>query len=145
MIKKNLFLLASILIAALFWIADVAVHYFAYGDPELEFMPSDINELWMRSVIVILMVSGGAFADYRNRIDSHDVYRAMLNASHHILRNFLQKMLLFREAAENSKDFDQDVLAAYDEMIRETVAQLKNLEDIKDPSRKNIEDRYRPK
>ncbi|NNC64218.1 MAG: hypothetical protein HKN84_05500 [Gammaproteobacteria bacterium] len=137
--------MSAILIAALFWLSDSAVHYFAYGEAELEFIPSDVNELWMRSLIVILVVSFGAFADYRKRIDNHDVYSAMLNATHHILRNFLQKMLLFREEAENSKDFDQNVLAAYDEMIRETTAQIRNLEDIREPSRENIEDRYRPR
>jgi hypothetical protein len=144
-IKKHLFLLGSILIAALFWFGDAAIHYFGYGEPELEFIPSDFNELWMRSVIVILLVSFGIFADYRNRIDKHDVYATMLNATHHILRNFLQRMLLFRQEAENSKDFNKNILAAYDQMIRETTAQIKNLEDIKEPNKRNIEDRYRPK
>ena len=86
----------------------------------------------------------GVFADYRNRRENNDVYRAMLNATHHILRNHLQNMLLFREEAEKSNDFDKEVLNEYDQMIDKTVAAIRNLENIQDPSRTNIEDRYLP-
>ena len=57
----------------------------------------------------------------------------------------MQKMQLFRNEAENSKDFDKDVLTLYDQMIDDTVAQIRNLENVQDLSKTNIEKRYRPK
>lgn len=145
MIMKYQFTAISISIAVLFWFSDSLVHYFGYSEQAFEIFPSDFNELWMRCVIVVLIVAFGVFADHRTGLGKADVYRAMLGATNHILRNHLQNMNLFREAAENSKDFDKDVLKQYDEMIDETVAQIRNLENIQEPSKTNIEDRYRPK
>ena len=142
---KYQFTAISISIAVLFWFSDSLVHYFGYSEQAFEIFPSDFNELWMRCVIVVLIVAFGVFADHRTGLGKADVYRAMLGATNHILRNHLQNMNLFREAAENSKDFDKDVLKQYDEMIDETVAQIRNLENIQEPSKTNIEDRYRPK
>lgn len=145
MIKRHLFTIGAITIAVAFWFADSAIHYFVYDEHELEFLPADFNELWMRALIVVLLVSFGAFADYRSSVEKRDVYDAMLDATHHILKNFLQKMLLFRQEAEDSTDFGSDVLEQYDQMISDTQAQIKNLEDIRDPSRRIIEGRYRPR
>ena len=142
---KYRFTVISISIAILFWFSDSLVHYFGYGEQAFEVLPSDLNELWMRCVIVILIVAFGVFADHQTDLEKVDVYRAMLGATNHILRNHLQNMHLFREEAENCIDFDKDVLKQYDQMIDETVAQIRNLENIQEPSKTNIEDRYRPK
>ena len=142
--KKHQFTVISISIALLFWFFDSVIHHFVYGEQGFEVFPSDLNELWMRCVIVVLIVAFGVFADRRTGLEKADVYQAMLGATNHILRNHLQNMNLFREAAENSKDFDKDVLKQYDEMIDETVAKIRNLENIQEPSKTNIEGRYRP-
>jgi len=145
MSTKYRFTAISIAIAILFWFSDSLVHYFGYGEQAFEVLPSDFNELWMRCVIVVLIVAFGVFADYRSSFDKKDVYQAMLSATNHILRNHLQKMLVFREEAENCTSFDRNVLRLYREMVDETVAQLENLENIQEPNKANIEDRYLPK
>jgi hypothetical protein len=99
----------------------------------------------MDVVIVVLIVAFGVFVDYRTGLDNVAVYQAMLSATNHILRNYLQKMIVFREEAENSKDFNNDFLKLYDQMIDETLAQIRNLENIQEPNKTNIEDRYLPK
>ena len=142
--KKHQFTAISISIALLFWFFDSIVHHFVYGEQGFEVLPSDLNELWMRCVIVVLIVAFGVFADRRTGHEKVAVYRAMLGATNHILRNHLQKMLLFRNEAENSKDFDKDVLKLYDQMIHETNAQIRNLDNIQEPNKANIEDRYLP-
>ena len=143
--KKNLFTAISISIAFLFWFFDAIVHYFVYGETAFEVLPSDLNELWMRCVIVVLIVAFGVFADRRTGLEKVDVYLAMLGATNHILRNHLQTMILFRAEAENSKDFDKDVLKQFDQIIDETVERIRNLDNIQEPNKSNIEDRYRPK
>ena len=143
--KKYQFTAITISIAILFWFSDSLIHYFGYGEQAFEVYPSDLNELWMRCVIVVLMVAFGVFVDYRTGLDNVAVYQAMLSATNHILRNYLQKMIVFREEAENSKDFNKDVLKLYDKMIDETLARIRNLENIQEPNKTNIEERYRPK
>jgi len=140
--KKHQFTVISISIALLFWFFDSVIHHFVYGEQGFEVFPSDLNELWMRCVIVVLIVAFGVFADRRTGLEKADVYQAMLGATNHILRNHMQKMLLFCNEAENSKDFDKDVLKLYEQMIDETNAQIRNLDNIQEPNKANIEDRY---
>ena len=141
---KRLFTTISISIALLFWFFDSIVHYFVFSETAFEVLPSDLNELWMRCVIVVLIVAFGVFADRRIGFEKVDVYRAMLGATNHILRNHLQSMLLFRDEAENCKDYDKYVLELYDQVVDETVEQIRNLDNIQEPNKANIEDRYRP-
>ena len=149
--KKHFFLSFSIPFALSYWFFDSTVHFFWYDELEFEIMPSDFNELWMRCIIFILLISFGIFADYHtNKIikknaEKYDVYKAMLSAKHHILNNFLNNMISFRSEAEESKDFNRDILKLYDQVIDDTTAQVKNLENIEEPSKEIIEDRYKPK
>jgi hypothetical protein len=99
----------------------------------------------MRCVIVVLVVAFGVFADHRKGHEKEDVYRAMLSATHHILGNFLQKTVWFRCELEEGKDVNEDVLKLYDQMIKETAAQIRNLENIQELNKATIEDRYLPK
>ena len=51
--------LLSIVLAFAFWLADSCVHYFLYREPTFQLIPQDINELWMRIVIFLLILSLG--------------------------------------------------------------------------------------
>ena len=66
--KKNhyLFLLA-IPLAISYWFLDSFIHYFWYDELKFEIIPTDGNDLWMRSTIVALLVSFGLFADFTSR------------------------------------------------------------------------------
>ena len=142
---KNLSTWIAILAAIVFWFIESAVHYFIFGEPSFEVFPSEVDEIWMRSVIVVLIVTVGVLADRLNKSDRLEVYRGMLGATHHILNNFLQKMMQIRQAAEESEDFDKDVLDLFDQIIDDTTAQIDQLDNISNPSKSAIEDRYLPK
>ena len=142
---KNLSSWIAILAAILFWFFESAVHYFIFGEPTFEVFPSEVDEIWMRSVIVVLIVTVGILADRLNKSDRLDVYRGMLGATHHILNDFLQKMMQIRHEAEQSEDFDKDVLDLFDQIIDDTTAQIEQLDNISNPSKSAIEDRYLPK
>jgi hypothetical protein len=135
--KNHFFLKFSIPLALAYWSFDSVVHYFGYGELEFEIIPSDFNELWMRSVISILLLAFGVFADYHtNKIiekdaEKHDVYMAMLGVTRHILRNFSKNILSLRSDTEDSKAFNLDILKIYDQVMDDTITQIKNLEDIK--------------
>ncbi len=141
--KKYFFLKFSIPLALAYWFFDSIVHYLGYGEFEFEFIPSDFNEFWMRTVIFILLLAFGVFADYHmNKIiekdaEKHDVYMAMLGVTRHILNNFSNKIVLFRSETEDNKAFNIDVLKIFDQVMDDTIAQIKNLEDIKRAQQEN--------
>lgn len=51
--------LLSIILAFAFWLADSCIHYFLYREPAFQLIPQDINELWMRMVIFLLILGMG--------------------------------------------------------------------------------------
>ena len=147
--NKHFYLFCGIAVAVVFWFFDSSVHYFGYGESEFEFIPSEFNELWMRTTIIVLLIAFGRFADYhaarvrRKQAEKLDVYLAMLSANQHILNNFLQNMLVFKMEAERSSDFSRERLEMYDQVIEDTRKQIRALEGIDDPNRDNIEEKFR--
>jgi hypothetical protein len=141
--KKHFFIKISIPLALAYWFFDSAVHYLGYGELEFEIIPSDFDELWMRSVIFILLLAFGVFADYHtNKIiekdaEIHDVYMAMLGVTRHILRDFSKNILSLRSDTEESKALNIDILKIYDQVMDDSIAQIKNLEDIKRAQQEN--------
>jgi hypothetical protein len=141
--KKHFFLKLSILLALAYWFFDSVVHYFGYGELKFEIIPSDFDEFWMRSLIFILLLAFGVFADYHtNKIiekdaENHDVYMAMLGVTRHILRNFSKNILSLRSDTEDSKDFNMEILKIYDQVMDDTITQIKNLEGIKRVQQEN--------
>ncbi|GAB5525451.1 MAG: hypothetical protein Roseis2KO_33230 [Roseivirga sp.] len=61
-----------------------------------------------------------------------DIYKAMVQASDHVLKNCLNQMLIIRYAAEETPDFDPEVLKSFDKIVAQAVAQLNALGEIKD-------------
>lgn len=65
--KKHYYIFIAISLALSFWLLDSAIHYHWYSEQEFEIIPSDNNELWMRSAIFILLTTFGLFADFTSR------------------------------------------------------------------------------
>ena len=65
--SRHYFLKFAVPVALLSWFFDSFIHYFWYGEVEFEIIPSDANELWMRSTIILLLAAFGLFADYKSR------------------------------------------------------------------------------
>ena len=147
--NKYFFLKCSIPFALSYWLFDSVIHYFIYNEFEFEIIPSDINELSMRCIIFILLIVFGLFSDYymnkliEKDVEKFEVYGAMLSATNHILNNFLNNMLFFRDAAIESKDFNKDLLKLYDKVIEDTIKQINNLDNLQAPTKGNIEERYK--
>ena len=131
--NKHFFLKVAIPFAFSYWMLDSLIHYFIYGELEFEIFPADIDELWMRLVIFVLLITFGLFADYHTNkiylknLEKDEVYKTMLGATNHILNNFLQKMVFFLGAANESKDIDKKRIETYEGVIQETRQQRKNL------------------
>ena len=142
-LKRNILTITALLVAVGFWFFDSLVHFFVYGERNFEVMPADFNDLWMRSAIVVLMLLFGVFADYfTNNIASRDklleltgVYNDLLHSNLDVLSNQLEQMKLFRMEARQSKDFDAEIIALFDNSIaeiNELVESLKRVTDVTD-------------
>ena len=144
--KKQIFTLVSCVIAFVFWFFESALHYFVFGEAAFEYIPIDHNELWMRIVIVILIVSFGVFTSFFSRklliqekqLEAVRIYNSMLSASHHILNNLLNQMQLFRIEALKSKDFDHKIIRYFDDATNEATELIKKLSAIENITDNNI-------
>lgn len=133
-------------IALIFWFLDSFIHYFVYGELHFEVIPDDFNELWMRALIVVLLVSFGVYADYSTRkllikekqLEATRIYESMRYASQHILNNLLNQMLLFKLEAMKSQDFDKEILALYDHAIEEAQDLIQRLSAVEHITDENI-------
>jgi len=65
--KNHHYLLLAILLAISFWLLDSVIHYFWYGELEFKIIPTDANDLWMRSAIFVMLASFGLFTDITSR------------------------------------------------------------------------------
>ena len=61
-----------------------------------------------------------------------EVFASTMQTVMHILNNFLNSMLWFRETAEDTDDFDRSVLEEYDSVIRETADRIRALATLED-------------
>ena len=125
--KKKMFTVAAVVLALIFWFFDSSVHYFVYDEPQFHFIPDDINELWMRAVIVLLIVLFGVFSDYftlkimyrQKQMEVAHIFGSLIHANRDVLDNLLKQMKLFRIEAQKSRDFDRDVIKYYDNAIEQ--------------------------
>lgn len=142
----------AVAVAIVFWSFDSSVHYFAYGEPEFEWIPGDFNELWMRTTIVALILAMGIYAQLSMnrtlRIEREKLeLQQQLNASlehklqlqvkqaeltketvlemHHILNNFLNNLQLFKIEAQESKSISDETMQLFDQIIQETASRVR--------------------
>lgn len=54
----------GIVLAAIFWLLEATLHHYAFGEGNIwrALIPADPNELWMRSLISVLMIAFGVYA-----------------------------------------------------------------------------------
>lgn len=138
--------IAAFIIAFVFWFLDASIHFFVYSDSQFEFIPGDFNELWMRSVIVLLVILFGIYADSSTRkllikekeLEAARIYNSMIHASQHILNNLLNQMQLFKMEALESNDFDKNIIKLYDDAIDEATNLIQRLSKIENITGENI-------
>ena len=73
------------------------------------------------------------------------IYRAMLSSAHHVLNNFLNQMQLFKFEAQNTPDFNPEVLQLYDQIMKEASMQIEALGYIDNIDEASILDSVAPK
>ena len=144
--KKNIFTIIGLVIAVAFWIFESSIHYFVFEETSFELIPTEINEMWMRLFILLMIVLFGVFADSFSRklvakekqLEATHIYESMLMATHHILNNLLNQMQLFRLEASKSKDFNHKIIQYFDVAVKEASDLIEKLSKVENISGENI-------
>ncbi len=96
------------------------------------------------SIFIILNLSKRK-KKYKIEHEKLVIYKAMLMSSHHVLNNFLNQMHIFKITAENTPDFDPEVLELYNHIIEDASKQIESLSKITSIDEKTIFQSVAPK
>lgn len=114
----------AVLLASLGFDLDVFENLVAFLESSERY---EVDELLLACFIFAGFAAADQFRRRRERrieMEKLKIYKAMLFSTHHILNNFLNQMLIVRLAAEDTPGFDPAVLAHYEQIIRDTSAQI---------------------
>jgi len=145
------FTLLAVGLAILYWLAESVIHRFIYSERVFEIFPSEVNELWMRLLIVVLIVGFGAFADNRarkiekTRLEKREVFRATVRSTQHILNNLLNQLQLVILDLDDRHVLEDETRRRLERSILEGKQQVERLSSVTDISGKSIEDSVMPR
>lgn len=149
--KNNKFTLKATIVSFTYWIADSVIHKFIYQEEGFELIPLEINELWMRIVIVVILICFGIYADKHTKSiiekekDKRIIFEATVRSTQHILNNLLNQMQSFKMEADEINAFDDEVLQTFENTILEGKELVIKLSSVEELTEKNIIDSVYPK
>ena len=137
-------------LALLYWVAESAIHRYIYAEDFFEFVPSDINEIWMRCIIIILMVGFGIFADNRaekirkKEREKRAVFLATVSSTQHILNNLLNQLQLVFFELDERHELESDTRILLKRSIKEGKEQVERLSSVTEMRSESIEKSVKP-
>lgn len=148
--NRHKFSLLGLGLALLYWFGESVIHRFIYAEEFFEIVPSDVNEIWMRLLIIVLIIGFGFFADNRaskikrTEQEKHQVYVATVRSSQHILNNLMNQMQLAFLDLDKEHCLESETRKLLERSIRESKQQVERLSSVSDISSESIEDSVRP-
>jgi hypothetical protein len=149
--RHRKFTILGIALALFYWFAESVIHRYVYADEFFEIVPSDVNEFWMRVLIILLIFGFGIFADNRawrirkTEREKYEVYLATVQSTQHILNNLLNQLqLMFFELDEN-RELAGDTRKLLKKSMKEGKAQVERLSSVTEISSESIQDSVKPK
>jgi hypothetical protein len=150
-VDRYKFTLLGFGLALLYWVAESIIHRFVYAEAFFEIFPSDVNEFWMRLLIVALIIGFGMFADNRARKiraseqEKHEVFLATVRSTQHILNNLLNQLQLAFYDLEKEGCLEHETTKLLKYSIREGKEQVERLSTVSDISSETIEKSVKPR
>jgi len=83
--------------------------------------------------------------EFQIEFEKIKVYKAMMSSTHHVLNNFLNQMQLFKLEAEDTPEFDPEILNLYGQIIEEASLQIDALGSITKVNDISIRSSVKPK
>ncbi len=131
--KNHQYLILGLLLALSFWLIDTLLHFLFIGNElGVALLPPDLNEIWMRSIIAVMLIGFGFFVDRRTQreqqrvmqIKSLEIYRTTFFASQRVLDNLLNQIDHLQQQALTYQGFDQELLARINLIVDDARALL---------------------
>ena len=139
-----------VIFSLIFWLSDSLIHRFIYKEETFELVPTDVNELWMRTLIIVLLIITGLVGDSRaNRIDAterakREIFLATVSSTQHVLNNLLNQMqLVFLDASKTHKLSDE-TRKLLEQSIKESKEQVDKLSSVTKLDAKTIKKSVQP-
>jgi len=132
------------IVAALYWVAEALLHEFIFKDPDSAFFPTNINELWMRSAIVVLMILFGVYIDIQTRKllakeeEKREVFFATVSSTQHILNNLLNQLQIALVNANGTSALDDETRKLLKQALVESKEQVMRLSSVTELDRASI-------
>ncbi len=141
----------AIIVAALYWVAESAVHRFVFAEETFELLPSNINELGMRIIIIVLLVSFGIFGDAWSRrlVTKEDekrrIFIATVGSTQHILNNLLNQIHVVFLKMDDEYRVDAKTRHMLKRSLRDAQAQVVRLSAVTELDEEAIRESVAPK
>ena len=141
----------GLILGVFYWLFDSVIHKLAFGEEEFEFFPSDVNELWMRTLIVTLIIIFGFYIDFSTKKliekeqEKLEIYQSTVLAVQHVLNNYLHKMQIFKSKMKKCDNISEHDVDAFNELIKEATENIKKLSSVTKLDAENIIDSVNPK
>jgi len=139
-----------VIFSLIFWLSDSLIHRFIYKEETFELVPTDVNELWMRTLIIVLLIIIGLVGDSRaKRIDDterakREIFLATVSSTQHVLNNLLNQMqLVFLDASKTHKLSDE-TRKLLEQSIKESKEQVDKLSSVTKLDAKTIKKSVQP-
>jgi hypothetical protein len=149
--RHGKFAALAVILSLVFWMTDSIIHRFFYSEEAYELIPSDFNELWMRTLIVVLIVGFGLIAeDLTTRIDAairdkHKVFGIIVRHTEDVLNNLAYQLELAFPESDKAHDLDHECREILEQSIKENRDQIDRLISLTELSEETIEDSERPR
>jgi len=148
--RHRKFTIYGICLALLYWIAESVVHRYIYAEDFFEFVPSDVNEIWMRVLIICLMIGFGVFADNRaekirkKENEKREVFLATVQSTQHILNNLLNQLQLVFFELDERHDLESETRKLLKRSIAEGKEQVERLSAVTEMRGESIQKSVKP-
>jgi hypothetical protein len=148
--RQRRFTIFGICLALLYWIAESVIHRYIYAEDFFEFVPSDLNEFWMRALIIFLIVGFGIFADNRaatirnKEREKREVFLATVGSTQHILNNLLNQLQLVFFELDDRHELESKTRKLLKRSIKEGKEQVERLSGVTEMRSESIEKSVKP-
>lgn len=130
MTKNIRFTIMATLVSASYWFIESLIHQQIFKELPFELIPSDINELQMRVVIVTLILCFGLYADKQIKVlrakdeEERRIFCATVHSAQIIINKLLHNVRIGLNEIYKTKQLDVKTT----QFLRESMAEAEKLE-----------------
>ena len=149
--KNRKITMYAVIVSVLYWLAESVGHRYVFSEEVFEIIPSDVNELWMRTLIIVLIIVFGWIADNQAaRIraaekEKANIFAATVSSTQHVMNNLLNQLQLVLLEEDRAHALSDDTRKLLEKSIREGKEQMDKLSSVTELDEETIKKSVEPK